>query len=176
MDLLAEKTKENSLPSTPRRTSMNYRIPQLIRLNEFPETLYEPALQLLESLNRFNRLLSQEMKWSRDQRETHSLPQTLLSILLTVDKGAATVAAQKFLEEKGTLKEGRELILDLRTIKTMLKKGDFINAEILLADTFYVSPKVYAKGIFEILTLAQSGKYVEAIKKIDSYLEILLEG
>jgi hypothetical protein len=79
-------------------SSANYRTPELIRLNEYPEHLHEPAMELLESFNKFSRILSQEMSWTRDQRESHAFPQVIASLLMTLDRGAAVEAARKFLE------------------------------------------------------------------------------
>jgi hypothetical protein len=78
--------------------NLHYRTPELTPFSSYPEHLHDPAIALLEAFNRFSRILSQENGWDRDQRESHSHPQLLCSLLSTLDQGAAITAARKFLE------------------------------------------------------------------------------
>jgi hypothetical protein len=79
---------------------LRYRKPHLVSHHNF-ERLENVGLDLLEKLHNFSSVIARIEGFQRDQRFTHSMPETILWLLETNDEGASVVASITYLETHG---------------------------------------------------------------------------
>jgi hypothetical protein len=77
-----------------------YKKPEIVAFNESPR-LTDVGILLAEDLHHVAREISRLRGFTRDERDTHSIPSALAAMLNAFDKSAAIMAATAYLETRG---------------------------------------------------------------------------